>query len=236
MFDAPVWPHKVLPPSEIAASPVAFTRSGGRAFNGQERVVRTDRGFWAIDLLNITLHNKNQRRAWNAIRTKMSGRAGLIAVPVRARESAPWPSGNVNDYGTVTHSDGAAFSDGSEYRQRTIDIKMAQAAAIGATAVTIRVVSGADDMTGIRFSYRHALYETGPAINIDGDEWQVTVFPALRAAIPEGADLECDLPTCLCHLANDRAMDIQASAAHIDRASVSFVEAVDYWNDAALAA
>ncbi len=235
MFDAPVWPAKILMPSKITPSVVPFSRSGGRALNGQERVTRTDRGFWAIAYEEITLYEVSQRRSWNALRTMLSGRAGLIAIPVWSSDSAPWPGAD-RTYVTVPHSDGASFSDGANYRQRTIDIKMAEAAAIGATAVTIRVVSGADDMTGIRFSYRHALYETGPAINIDGDEWQVTVFPALRAAIPEGADLECDLPTCLCHLASDRAMDVQVSAAHIDRASVSFVEAVDYWNDAALAA
>lgn len=235
MFDAPVWPAKILVPSKITPSVVPFSRSGGRALNGQERVTRTDRGFWAIAYEDITLYEVSQRRSWNALRTMLSGRAGLIAIPVWSSDSAPWPDVD-RTYITVSHSDDASFSDGTNYRQRTIDLKMAEAALVGATVVTIRVVRGASDLTGIRFSYRHALYETGPAIDINGDEWQVTVFPALRAAIPADADLECDLPTCLCHLANDRAMDVPFSAARVDRASVSFVEAVDYWNDAALAA
>lgn len=235
VFDAPVWPAKVLVPNKIIPAIVPFTRSGGRALNGQERVTRTDRGFWSIGYENITLHEVGQRRSWSAIRTLLSGRAGLIAVPVWSFDTAPWP-GSDRDYVTVPHSDDATFSDGSQYRQRRIDIKMAAAAAIGDTTITLQLVSADTDLTGIRFSYRHALYETGPVVSVGGDEWQVRVFPSVRAAIPAGADLECDLPTCLCHLASDRGMDVSLEGAGFDVVSVSFVEATDYWNDAALAA
>lgn len=236
MFDAMVWPHRILPPADIAANPVAYSRSGGRSLGGLERVTRTDRGYWSIDLLNITLGNPAQRRTFNAIRTKLAGRGGYIAVPVRARESAPWPDGVLRDFALVTHSDGTRFSDGSKYRQRTIDLQMNVAAALGASVVLLRLVRGAADLSGIRFSYRHAMYETGPAIAIEGDVWQVPIVPSIRAAIPAGADLEADLPTCLCHLASDDAMGSGVSVPYIDRVSVSFVEAVDYWNDLALAA
>ncbi len=133
-----------------------------------------------------------------------------------------------------THSDGATFSDGSRYATRGNIVEMASAAALGATSVALRLVYGLTDLSGIRFSYNHALYETGAATLIDDDEWTVPVFPAIRVAIPADADLEVDLPTCLVRLAEDDAMNASLSSSRADRVDVSFIEDTATWNDLAV--
>jgi hypothetical protein len=99
----------------------------------------------------------------------------------------------------------------------------------------LRIIKAAQDLSGVRFSYNNALYETGPAIDIDGDVWTVPISPTVRELIPSGSDLEFDAPTCLCHLADDRGMDVsQDAVGKAVRPNVSFIEATDYWNDLAL--
>lgn len=230
-----VWPRKLLTPQRVLPNLTPFSRSGGRTLGGIRRAVRTDRGFWSITYETITLHSVEQRRTWNAIRSHLVGSAGLIEIPVWTFETAPFADGVVNRNSDVltTHSDGTGFSDGSQYQQGTIAIKMHLTAVLGATVITLRRVHAWDDLTGIRFGYGGAMYETGPAIDVDGDVWRVPIFPAIRQAIPASADLECDYPTIICRLADDRGMDVGLDASMIDGVSVSFLEAVDYWDDLA---
>jgi hypothetical protein len=111
---------------------------------------------------------------------------------------------------------------------------MATAAALGATSVQLQVLR-APTVAGIRFSYQHALYEVGAITAQAGNVYTASIFPAIRAAIPAGADLEADRPTCLCHLASDTEMDLEVPPDRGARPTVGIVEAVDYWTDLALA-
>ncbi len=230
-----VWPHGVLRPLACEANKVVFDRSGGRTLAGLERVTRTDRGWWSIVYKGVPLGTPGERKSWNAIGVHMGGRVGLMAVPVWSFDSAAWPAGAVHGATLVPHSDGTTHSDGTYYSQPSILVQMAAAAALGATSVTLRAVHNIAELTGIRWSYNHALYETGFPTLIDGDEWTMPVFPAIRAAIPADAWLDVDLPTCLVHLATAREMDSMLSRGAHDRRDVAFVEATDYWNTLALA-
>jgi hypothetical protein len=161
------------------------------------------------------------------------GKAGLVVVPVQSVHSAPYASGSYQDPVSAPHGDGTSFSDGARYRQGVIDIQMSSFAPLGATIVTLRQVN-AESVSGIRFSYQHALYETGPIIReVSEGVFQVPIAPAIRMAIPAGAMLEVDEPTCLCRLADDRGMDQQEGISILYRRSVTFDEADDYWNDLA---
>lgn len=233
-----VWPRKLLTPQRVLPNPTPFSRSGGRTLGGIRRAVRTDRGFWSITYETITLHSVEQRRTWNAIRSHLAGSAGLIEIPVWAFDSAPFADGVVNRNSDIltSHSDGAPFSDGSLYQQPSILIRMHLTAPLGSTVVSLRKVHAWDDLAGIRFGYAGAMYETGPALSIDGDVWRVPIFPAIRQAIPADTELECDYPTVICRLADDRGMDVGLDASMIDEVSVSFLEAVDYFDDLAEAA
>lgn len=224
-----VWPDRVLRASTIVAEVVPFTRSGGRSLSGLERVTRTDRGWWSIRLDGVLLETRPERQCWNAIRTLLGGRAGLVAVPLHSREVAPYPGGLWRRPLSVSHSDGATFSDGSGYRQRVIAVKAATLAPIGATSMRFAIIDADLDLVGARFSYELAAYEIGGRRG-DGS---YAIAPAVRAPIPAGADLEFDQPTCLCRLADDRAMAHSVSIEGFDSHSVSFVEATEWWSDLA---
>lgn len=225
----PVWPHKVLPPAEIRANPVPFTRSGGRSIGGLDPATKTDRGYWSVELNDVALINTAKRRTWSAIRTILNGRSGVIAVPVWSFDTAPYAEGDEFGDVLVTHSDGSTFSDGSRYRQRKIIVEMADAVAIGASSVRLKLIYGAADLAGVRFSFEFAAYETGPATLIEGAFWTVPIFPACRAAIPAGAELEFDMPMVLCRLEDDRGMDQGLDYNNYGTSSVKFVEATDQW-------
>ncbi len=230
-----LWPSSVLKPSAIEANVVAFSRSGGVTLGGLQRVTRTDRGWWSIVYKGVTLDSVAKRRMWNAIATDLSGMAGLVAIPVWSMDSAPWPAGTVDGLLYTTHSDGSGFSDGALYAQPAIGVTLVDALAIGDTSATLRIGYNIDDLGGVLFSHQHALYKTGLPTLVDGDDWTVPIAPAVRAPIAAGTALEFGLPTCLVRLAEDREMDTRFSAGQFDQRDVSFTEAVDYWNDLALA-
>lgn len=233
MVDISHWPADLLTPREVAANPVPFSRTGGRTINGLERTIRTDRGFWIIALNGIILHSREQRRAWNAFRTGIGGRSGLAVIPVWSWDTAPYASGAIEPDIFLPHSDGTSFSDGTLHRQGSISVRCAEAVGIGATKIMLESLNSEDDLSGVRFSFNHALYETGPAVSVEGNVWEVEIFPAVRAPIATAADLEFNLPTCLVHLQEDRGMDVSMNPSAISEHSVTFVEAVDYWSDLA---
>lgn len=133
----------------------------------------------------------------------------------------------------VAHSDGSTFSDGASYRNEPALLQMEEQAQIGSTVVKLRGLQEGLSLSGIRFSYFHALYESGPVIEKNGDVIQLPIFPAVRAKIPAGALLNVSEPTCLMHLASDNQMDMEFGLSPVTNKSLSFVEAIDYWDEEA---
>ncbi|TCU34171.1 hypothetical protein [Rhizobium azibense] len=229
MADFIEWP-RLLAPAECRPNPVPFTR-GGRTLGGVNPSVRTDLGFWSIELKNIPVHSREQRQTWQAIRRYLGGKAGVIAVPAWSRDTAPYVSGEYEPPGETTHDDDTLFDDGTPYTQGAISVVTDGVTPLSATSIRLRIIQADTNLVGVRFSYAHALYETGPVISIDGDIWEVTISPSVRALIPAGSDLEFDFPTCLCNLEDDRGMDGGLDTTGFESRSVTFVEAVDYWSN-----
>lgn len=228
MADFIEWP-RLLAPAECRPNPVPFSR-GGRTLGGVNVSTRTDLGYWSIELKNIPVHSREQRQTWQAIRRYLGGKAGLIAVPAWSKDTAPYVSGEFEPQIESTHDDGTLFDDDTPYLQGAISIVSDGITPLGATQIRLRIVRAETNLVGVRFSFEHALYETGPVIDIDGDIWTVPISPTVRATIPAGSDLEFDFPTCLCHLDDDRGMDGGLDVAQFEQRSVTFVEAVDYWS------
>lgn len=234
MADIYYWPAKLLRPREIEPNQVPFSRTGGRTLGGIKRSIRTNRGHWEIAMNGVVLASTAQRRVWNAIRTGLCGSPGLLIIPVWSFDTAPFASGMFDTEVLVPHSGGIPFSDGSLYSQGSISVRCAGSANIGDTSIQLRIRNAEADLSGVRFSYNHALYETGPAISISGSTWTVPIFPAVRARIPFGAELEFNLPTCLVHLMEDRGMDVGYNhITKVNERTVLFEEATDYWSDLA---
>jgi hypothetical protein len=233
VVDAIEWP-RMLCPRECQLSQVPFTRSGGRSLGGVRKAIRTDLGFWLIDYVNVSLTSPGHRRTFKAIRTDLGGQAGLVIVPIPVTNVGPFPPGERRSRILTTHGDGTPFSDGSLYSQGTIKVYSVGVTPIGATTIGFQLENGLAELSGVNFSYNHALYETGPASAIAADTWTVRIFPSVRAEIPDGAELNFSTPTCLCHLADDRGMDTVISKDPAIIRNVSFVEATDYWNEQAV--
>lgn len=236
MSELVFWPAAILTPQTQPFNLRPFTRSGGRSLGGISRNVRTDRGYWVGAYNGVVFRRGRfeQRRVWNALRVALSGSAGLVVVPVCS--TTLQAGGGITDFAPILapHDDGSSFDDDTFYAQGTIDLRMASFAPLGATIVTLRTVN-ATAVSGVRFSYQHALYETGRILaQPSAGTYQVEVFPAIRMAIPADALLEAERPTCLCHLATDSEMDFDPTVTGTGRPSVNFVEAVDYWNDLAI--
>ncbi|MGO6737119.1 hypothetical protein ACC732_04380 [Rhizobium ruizarguesonis] len=233
MVDIIEWPFCTLTPQQVAPCLVPFTRSGGKSLGGVEPVVRTDLGYWTVDYSGVVIQNRyrNQWKVWQAIRQKLGGRSGLIAVRVPSSLSAPYASGHFEPTSEMPHDDDTTFGDDTEYLQTAISVVSVGVTPIASTSIKLRIINAEADLVGVRFSYNHALYETGPVIEIDGDTWTVPISPSVRELIPDGADLNFDRPTVLCHLSEDRGMDISQDAITKNtRPNVSFIEATDYWN------
>jgi hypothetical protein len=228
------WPHALLTPERCAPNLNPFTRSGGRSLGGVQPTVRTDVGFWSVDLENVAVHTREQRQTWIAIRQRLGGRAGLVAVPAWSFDAAPYVSGVREEEAETDHSDDSPFDDGTPYVQGAISVVSQGVTPIGATVMRLRIIHAAANLAGVRFSFNHALYETGPVTSIVGDVWELPISPSARELIPSGANLEFDRPTCLCRLADDRGMDGGINSNHFEQRTVGFVEANDYWNGLAI--
>lgn len=229
-----VWPEKLLSPLECRAYLMPFTRSGGRTLGGVKPSTRTDLGYWRVDIIGVPVDGPEKRRTWDAIGAILSGTSGRIAVPAWAMDSAPYASGREEPLISVSHSDGSTFSDGSQYQQNAISVVSVGVTAIGATVMSMRLIKGAPDLAGVRFSYNHALYRTGQVVSVEDDIWTVRISPSVRELIPAGSDLEFDRPTCVCNLMQDDAFQRPMNADRFSRESVSFVEDTWYWNQVAL--
>lgn len=227
------WPADLLVPAEISANPVPFTRSGGRSISGLKRSVRTDRGYWEIEMINIPIFSRAQRRVWQSMRVELSGSSGLAVIPVWSRDTAPFVSGKFEPRITTSHSDGTVHSDSTPYSQGAIDLTSFDDVEIGETSIRIEAVHAEQNLAGIRFSYNHALYETGKILSEVGNVFRVTVFPAIRAPIPAGAPLNASNPTCLVNLKEDRGMDISYNISGFTQKSIAWQEASQYWSDLA---
>lgn len=232
------WPVQLLTPESSPFDPVPFSRGTNPSLGGMSRATRSDRGWWRGSYNNIVFRrgNHNQTRTWNAIRVALGGMPGLVAVPVCS--TAFWAGLGIARFpvNITPHDDGTTFDDGSGYAQGNVRLEMATFAPLGATVVTLRLLDIA--LAGsIRFSYQHAMYETGRVLaQPASDTYQVEVFPSIRMPIPAGAMLETERPTVLCRLASDSEMTRDPGVTGTQSASVNFVEAADFWNDLAVGA
>ncbi len=129
----------------------------------------------------------------------------------------------------MPHDDDSLFDDDTPYEQGAISVVSDGVTPVGATTIRLRIINAVSDLVGVLFSYEHASYQTGPVIEVNGDIWTLPISPAVRALIPAGSDLEFDMPTCLCRLADDRGMDGGVNSIVFEQRAVAFVEATDYW-------
>lgn len=228
-----LWPIDLIPEG-VTVEKMVMNRGGGQpTLGGLTRQIRTDRGYWRITYKTVPVATPSIRRILEALSVELMGSSGLLAIPVWSDDTSEWLTGS--DWGRflTPHSDTSTFSDGSFYSQPVELLTMEAQAEIGATTVQIRLAEEIDSIAGIRFSYEHAMYAVGLPTSISGQLWTVPIFPSVRATIPAASRLEVGTPTCLVRLETDNEIYSALSSKRFDPIDISFVEAVDEWNDRA---
>src|SRR5690606_9659278 len=144
----------------------------------------------------LWVKRRDQWQWWSAIRSTLAGKVGLVAVRAPSSLMAPYQSGAFERDAIVPNANGSIFFEGPPlqpepvpYTRSAVQIVADDPVAIGDTTIKIRVNTGGPNLYGIRFSYEHALYETGIGDGPVGAVWELPITPSARAAIPDGAVL-----------------------------------------------
>lgn len=106
------WASKRLSPRVINLRLINKTRSAGESLTGFEQVAPSLATRWAFSFQFANL-KRELVPAYRAMIASLEGRANAIRVPVFDRRF--WPSDGAIGIASVPHSDGSAFSDGTEY-------------------------------------------------------------------------------------------------------------------------
>jgi hypothetical protein len=181
---------------------------GGTSIAGIAETVGVDGGgFWQADYTNADFGDRDEagRRetlAWRAVNAGMSGGRPFIGL-FCDRWNQP-----VGPLVTVPHSDGAPFSDGSEYvspgAQSTVAaVVNGQTGGLNATILDIDIASEKPLIGGERFSYIGANGWSWRAAEIervdpnDDGTIRVTFIPPIRGGIAVGDELDFDNIRCV---------------------------------------
>lgn len=210
----------IFAPDGIEADLERRVISGGTALNGEEDVIATDGGGrWFFELTEPYLDDVPVAKAWRASAAYLDGGARPIIVSLCDCRYQP-----TSGFSQVPHSDGAPFSDDSEYTQGSASVTLAASAALRATSIQVEIESLPEDLIGgEKFSIRHATmldrwYEIA---EVRDDGW-LTIRPPLREATPAGAELNFDDPRCVMRL--DGEMRSPTTLGFIDSPGARFVE------------
>jgi hypothetical protein len=242
MTGTPWFPRALLREQSHSWNLVGTVMSPGQNAQSIAPVVRSDGGgFWSCTMSNVSLSGikgsnlvgrQRQMMAtllWRAIRQICDGGANSIIVPRNDALFRPYPAG-VSAYGSIPHSDGSLFDDGSGYYQPVISVQSSGDAALRSTSLILSLTRCGDLVGGESFSIQHPtkgwrMYEIATVSPIDAGRSQVTFMPPLREAVPDGTDIEFDRPCCTMRLSQPNSMDLTVVPWTFNQADASFVEA-----------
>lgn len=191
------WPWELLSPRQELWRLQGVTISGGVTTAGTAGLARTDGGGLWVGEQSFLLETIEQIKAGRAIEAILDG--GVSPIVAWSFE-APFAPGTLAP-SLVPHSDGAPFSDGSEYSMAPEGATVTAACALRSTHLPITMISGMIQ-GGEHFSIIH-----------EGKGWRryrvarvrdgvIEVRPPLREAIPAGTGLNFLKVGCVCRLAN----------------------------------
>lgn len=180
--------------------------TGGQSVSGLTQTARTDGGgYWTADL-RFVLRSPDQVRRWRAFAARLSGGEETIAVP-RCEIGLKVTLAAGVTFESVTHSDGVAFSDGTEYViEPVVSAAFGGTAALRATQVQLNFTTAVDLLGGEVFSIVHAnagerMYQIKSIVSQSGNNYTVKISPPLREAVTTSTELDFDDPRCLMRVA-----------------------------------
>ena len=214
------WPWDLLTPSSENWRLQGVTISGGFTVSGGTRMMRTDGGGLWVGEQTFLLHDRERIKAARAIEASLDGGVGQIVAWSFEDPFAPLGLA----LGSVPHSDGTPFGDGSEYASVPHGAVTTASATLRATSLSITMISGVIQ-GGERFSIVHPVkgWRRYTISRVEGGV--ITIRPPLREAIGIGTELNFLRVGCVCRLANpDEFMGALGTDRIID-ATARWVEA-----------
>jgi hypothetical protein len=227
-----------LPPNLLRARSVEWNlkgtvTSGGQTGTGAQTLVRSDGGglWFASDNDNL-YYRKDHIATMRAVRALSNGGSTPIIVP-RTDILQPWPIVDgkpLKSYASISHSDGALFSDSSGYTQPVIIAQVAAAADLRAVTLAIILIYGSALRGGECFSINHPtkgwrLYEIF-SVELDESGNSIVQFsPPLREAVEVGDPVEFDNPRCLMRAASPSSLDMKLESFSRTMQTMQFIEA-----------
>lgn len=213
----------------LRGSTMAPGQTGGGAFP----LGRFDGGgLWTGILNEVAMTDRTGVLCWRAVRVLAKGGVAPFVMPRKDVIFPPFPivgGQQLLSYGSIPHSDGSFFDDGSGYYQPVIVAQTATDALLRDTTLYIAFTYGGPLLGGECFTLTGPLQ--GPrmheisTVTDDGFGHSLVTFdPPLREDYPNGTTVEFDKPSCTVRLADPKAMDLELTVYPLPRPSVAFVE------------
>lgn len=216
------WPGFFCPMTPLIA-PISRSVLGPATLTGAQQAASSSAGAWKVSFDGIPLHTDARIEIWRALEILIEGRVNQIVVPLNQRgASVPMLSVGATSQ-TVTHSDGAAFNDASEYWQSDAASDLMADASMGDTTVLMSATMVSDLRPGMMFSVAHRLYRI-KSVAIVGSIATVGIWPPLRDDLFSGDQAEFKTLSCTMRLASDDEMSTPLLLGKTGVASVDFIE------------
>lgn len=213
------WPVCLLKPVTVTVQPRNQSRGGGAGILGNEQVVQSPAFRWSIKLTSVPIRTRQQVLAWRTIEGQLDGRAGTALVPIY-----DWARSPHGRRALVPFSDGAPFSDTSEFSGASTRVWLHSAAALNALTLDVDWRSFKPE-PGQHFSIGQRLHRVVAMDTTGTGRATITIRPWLREGAAAGAVLDFDEPKCLCRLSKDDGMAIDLELWKFANPSVEFDEA-----------
>lgn len=226
------WPAILVPSDEEWNANNATSVSSGRGLDNGEQPVVGPTGYVSASL-TVPCKTPAQVLAMRALIAGLDGRAGTVLVGPNETSRAPWHIDPITG-GAITYATGArdaARDPGWATNADTtsvLDFRLAAAAALNATALTVQRVRGGVLQPGMYLSIANGLHvitdlttvDSGAAGNVG-----LIVRPWLRADAASGAPVEFGRPLCLMRAARDDTGRMLLELARFATVTLDLVEA-----------
>lgn len=230
----PTFDLSLLPPAAVSLRLVGGAIESPRALSGRTGAIDfSGGGFWTLKLSRVQLFaDPAMHRAWLELDGLLSGGVGRVIVATINDLVMPGAVAGVEGaVRGVTHSDAALFADGSGHVGSRVVGEFAEAAALGAATLRLRVFGGLG-LTTSSFGTRHPTkgwrhYRIIAIDSVDGDVWTVGIRPPLREATPVGQFCDWWRPRCVMRLQAGQQMGWEPEKFWRSTPDVTFVEAME---------
>jgi hypothetical protein len=209
------WPSGALPPRRVLCDIQPRSVSGGVSLSGIERFKASDAGIWSLSF-TIQIHSAEQVELVRGLAALSDGRNGVFSVCTADCGRGPGAGPNYQlpqnslPHGLTAGGGRAYFSDGSGYRSRFYNVRLAASAPTRATTISIVIdtVPLVLPRPGHRFTIAGRLHEVRSVSEAVGAVANISIRPPLRQAVAAGADINFDEPTGLFRLSRDDGLSL----------------------------